>query len=107
MIDKHKKELNELTNKAKFIKNIIDKKLNVNGVKKDVIVSWLDEHDFDRIDDSYNYLLTMPIYSLTKERYEELLKKIGDKKEQIDDISKEDPKQMYLDDLNELKKKLK
>ena len=106
LIDKLSKELRVLAFKAKFIKSIIDKKLVVNNVKKEVIIAWLDENKFEKIDDSYNYLLNMPIYSLTNERYMELMKNAKDKKEELDLIKEKEPKEMYLSDLNELKKKL-
>ena len=106
LIDKLSKELRVLAFKAKFIKSIIDKKLVVNNVKKDVIIKWLEENKFEKIDDSYNYLLNMPIYSLTNERYIELMKNAKDKKEELDLIKEKEPKEMYLTDLNELKKKL-
>lgn len=107
LLDKHNKELRELCFRAKFIKSIIDKKLVVNNIPKDVIISWLNDNKFEQIDGGFNYLLNMPIYSLTKERYEDLMNKAKQKKELIDEISKKEPKEMYLEDLNELKKKLK
>ena len=106
LIDKLTKELRVLAFKAKFIKSIIDKKLVVNNVKKEVIIKWLDENKFEKIDDSYNYLLNMPIYSLTNERYMELMKNAKDKKEELDLIKEKEPKDMYLTYLNELKKNL-
>ena len=106
LIEKLSKELRVLAFKAKFIKSIIDKKLVVNNVKKEIIVKWLDDNKFEKIDDSYNYLLNMPIYSLTNERYMELMKNAKDKKEELDLIKEKEPKEMYLSDLNELKKKL-
>ena len=106
LIDKLSKELRVLAFKAKFIKSIIDKKVVVNNVKKEVIIKWLEENKFEKIDGSYNYLLNMPIYSLTNERYMELMKNAKDKKEELDLIKEKEPKEMYLTDLNELKKKL-
>ena len=106
-INKWGAELREMCWKAKFIKSIIDKKLSINNVSKDVIVSWLEENKFDKIEGSYNYLLNMPIHSLTKEKYDELLNKTKVKKEQIDEYSKRDTREMYLEDLYELKKKIK
>ena len=71
------------------------------------MINWLEENKFGKIDDSYNYLLNMSIYSLTKEKYEDLINKAKQKKDLIDEISGKNPKDMYLEDLNELKKKLK
>ena len=107
LLDKYNTELKELCFRAKFIKSIIDKKLKVNNVPKDDVINWLEENKFGKIDDSYNYLLNMSIYSLTKEKYEDLINKAKQKKDLIDEISGKNPKDMYLEDLNELKKKLK
>jgi hypothetical protein len=48
----------------------------------------------------------MPIHSLTNEKYIELIKNTKEKKEELDLIKEKEPKEMYLSDLNELKKKL-
>jgi hypothetical protein len=48
----------------------------------------------------------MPIYSLTKERFEELLKQKAEKEKEIKVIEGTDPKDMYIKDLMELKKSL-
>ena len=59
------------------------------------------------MDGSYNYLLNMPIYSLTKERFNELLNQEADKKKEKKVIEGTDPKDMYLSDLEALKKAIK
>jgi DNA topoisomerase-2 len=61
----------------------------------------------EKIDDSYDYLLRMPIYSLTKEMYEKLKEDFVAKKEEIKILEETDPKDMYMLDLTELKKKFK
>lgn len=96
-----------MSNKARFIKAIIDNKLKVKNVPKSEIEKWLEENKFDKINESFNYLLQMQIYSLMKEKYEELLKDIELKKIDIENTKKMVPKQMYLDDLSELKQQLK
>lgn len=106
LLDKYNKELKELCLRAKFIKSIIDKKLVVNNVKKEIIIGWLEDNHFDKIDGSYNYLLNMPIWSLTKERFDDLMEKAKQKKLQIEETEKLKPKEMYLGDLQELKKKV-
>ena len=107
LINKYIDEYKCLSNKAKFIQHIIQKKLNVNNQPKIEIVKYLETNKFDKINDSFDYLIGMPIYSLTKERYAELLKQCEEKKQLIADTKKRDIKDMYIDDLNELKKKLK
>ena len=59
------------------------------------------------IDGSYDYLLRMPIYSLTKEVFDKLKEDFASKKEEIEKLKLIDPKDMYLDDLSDLKKRMK
>ena len=49
----------------------------------------------------------MPIYSLTKEVFDKLKEDFSNKKEEIERLKLIEPGDMYLDDLSELKKKLK
>ena len=49
----------------------------------------------------------MPLYSLTKELFEKLKEDFVNKKQEIKDLEIVDPSSMYVDDLNELKKKFK
>jgi hypothetical protein len=49
----------------------------------------------------------MPIYSLTKEVFDKLKQDFTSKKEEIEKLKLIDPKDMYIEDLSELKKKFK
>ena len=102
------KTLNEqlvvLSNKAAFIKAIIDERLKINNVPKKTIVLWLSNANFDEIDGSYNYLLSMPIHTLTKEKYEELLSQKATQEKELDIVKSTLPIDMYKKDLNDLKK---
>lgn len=107
LINKFGEELTYLSNRAKFVKLIIDGKLKVNNVPKKEIILYLETANFDEVNGSYNYLLNMPIHSLTKETYEQLLKEVADKKDQLAEIKKKEPIDMYKEDLVDLKKNLK
>lgn len=107
IINKLENQLAKLSNRAAFIKAIIEGKLKVNNVPKKNIILWLGTADFDEYEGSYQYLLSMPIYTLTKEKYEELLKEIKTIKADLKIILGTKPKDMYIDDLNELKTSLK
>ena len=107
LLDKLNKELKILSNRGRFIKAIIDGKLKVNNVSKSVIIEGIESMKLEKIDDSYDYLLRMPIYSLTKEMYEKLKEDFVAKKEEIKILEETDPKDMYMLDLTELKKKFK
>lgn len=107
LINKYNEELIYLSNRARFIKLIIDGKLKVNNVPRKEIILYLETNKFDQVNGTYLYLLNMPIHSLSKETYEALLKEVSEKQAELAEIKKKDPTDMYREDLNELKKNLK
>lgn len=106
-LDKLNKELKILSNRGRFIKAILDEKLKINNVSKTEIINGIETLGLEKIDDSFDYLLRMPIYSLTKELFEKMKHDFTAKKEEIKILEDTDPKDMYLLDLSELKKKFK
>lgn len=107
LLSKMQGELKVLSNRGRFIKAILDERLKVNNVTKSEIVNGIETLNLEKVDDSYDYLLRMPIYSLTKEVFEKLKEDFKLKKEEISKLEATDPKDMYLGDLVELKKKFK
>jgi len=126
--DMHR-ELERFTNQARFVQMIIDGKLIVSKKKKMVLVQELKEKNFkafpkvsdamkegelapiadnDEEEDedvefgaaAYDYLLGMPIWSLTKERVEKLLKQVGDKEVEIDTLIKLTKEDLWNRDLD-------
>ena len=106
LLDKVASDINKLDNRAKFIKGILDEKIIINKKTKAQIIPQIAKLKIDMIDDSYDYLLSMPILSLTKEKYDDLIASIKTKKEEQKVIKKSVPKQVYLDELAELLKKI-
>jgi DNA topoisomerase-2 len=104
---KLERDLLILTNRSRFIKSIIENKLKVNKVPRAEIEQQLDKLKFDKIDGSYSYLLSMAIYNLTLEKYNELLKEVADKEKELEALLATKTIDMYLEDLNELKKAIK
>jgi len=106
-LDKLDRELSILGNRGKFIKAILDGKLKINNVSKDKIITQIVKLKLDKIDGGYDYLLRMPIYSLTKELFEKLKEDFTLKKEEIKILKGTKPKDMYISDLDNLIKKIK
>jgi len=107
IIQSLQRKLTRISNKAAFIKAIIDGKLKVNNVPQRQIILWLETANFDEIDGSYYYLLSMAIHHLTKEKYEELLLQEAENKRELAAMKSVKPEDMYVEDLNDLKKVLK
>lgn len=108
LLDSLKSKLVMLSSKYLFIEAIVNNKLVVNKKKKDEIVAQLEKLEkIKKVNDSYDYLLALPIHSLTKEKMEELKKQIEDGKDEYKKIKETAIETMWLDDLAELRKALK
>jgi DNA topoisomerase-2 len=96
----------KLDNQVNFIKMVIANKLKVNNRKKDLIIKDLEKNKFDLYNDSYDYLLNMSIYSLTKEKVDELTSKAKEKLSEYKALKRRKIEDIWLEDLSELKKML-
>lgn len=104
LLEKIGKEKTKLDNQVKFIRMVISNKMKINNRKKDLIIKDLKKNKFDLYDDSYDYLLNMAIYSLSKDKIEELEKKAKEKDKEFKGIKKMTPKNLWLEDLDVVKK---
>lgn len=86
-------------NRVRFIKEVIADSSIVANKKKKLVEKWLSDNKFDKIVSSYDYLLKMPIYSLTEEKVKELEKEVVSLNKELTTIQKKSAKQMWLDDL--------
>jgi DNA topoisomerase-2 len=106
MLSNLRDELLILDNRARFIKMIIDGELSINGRKKVELECDLDKLKFNKRDGSWNYLTSLPVHTLTKEKFDELKQSLEEKREEVSQIEKTQPVEMYRNDLKELKKKV-
>ena len=104
-------QLKLISYKVKFILMIIDKKLVVNNKKKSELEEELEKLKFPKMgksikdtDNSYNYLLSMPIYNLTKEKIDELKNQENDKQIEFDTLDKLQVHDIWLTELEKLEK---
>ena len=102
-------ELKKLASKYFFIKMVTEDQIIINKKSKDNIVEQITT--FDKIlpdeDGKYEFLLRMPLYSLTSEKMNELLDEIKDKKFLLDEYKKTEPTQFWSQDIELLKHHLK
>ena len=73
-----------------------------NNIKKEELIEELEKLKFLKIEDSYDYLLKMPIYSLTFEKIEELKQAIEELENKIVDLKNSTAEQIWLNDLKKL-----
>jgi DNA topoisomerase-2 len=108
IISNIEKDMKVNVSKYLFVKAIIDGNLAVNNKKKDDIVTQIETLDrVIKVDESYDYLLRMPLYSLTKDKMDELKATIQKLKEELTLTKEISIEQMWLSDLEGLEKVLK
>lgn len=105
MSDSLKTELLYINAKIKFISDIIDGKLTLLNQKITEIYDYLYSNDIPKIDDKYDYLIKMPIQSLTREKILELDADMKKKASQLILLEKTLVKDMWKNDLNDFKQK--
>lgn len=124
MADQLTKEWTRLDNRVRFVQEIIDGKLIVQNRKKaDILVDLLkrgyvkdptqskvvevnaeegsDVEESSGTGRDFDYLLGMPIYSLTKEKVEKLLSERAEKEAELNRLLARTPKDLWRSDLDE------
>lgn len=78
LLDIYGKELDILKNKKRFIRKYIDKELDINMKSDDVVFSILKRANFLKVDETFGYLLQLPMSSLTQKKISSLDSQIKD-----------------------------
>lgn len=107
MISSLEKELLILSNKSKYISEVLEGTIDLRKKTEGEIVEILSEKDYDRLetdDHDYDYLLKMPMYSVSNEKVKKLNQEYNDKKEELDTIKDTTIQQMWLHELELLEK---
>ena len=116
MISIMEKELRHLFNKARFVEEVISKKLNIMNVEETVIVANLEKSGYDKENEKknddddesgssggYNYLLKMQVRTFTSNKVKQLRSEIEDKNNKLHKLKSTSEKQLWLNDLQEFK----
>lgn len=99
-------ELSLLEIKIRFIYEYIGGKLKINNKRKAEIEAILQKAKYPTMDDSYDYLLRMPIYSLTKDKIEELEEKLAQRKQEKATLESHTKESLWKLDIKEMTKNL-
>ena len=102
------KELLLLSNKAKYILEILDGSIELRNKKKTDIIQMLVSKKYDIIeeDDEYKYLLKMSMDSVSKENVNKLLKDKENKEKELEKVMNQSIENMWIDELTELEGQL-
>lgn len=106
----YENEINYIGEKARFIKLVIEGELIINNRPKDCIINDLEyKFAFRKFnnDEQYGYLLNMPISTLTREKYEELCKKLEQLTKEYEEYKQLTINDIWLSELNKLEEYIK
>ena len=96
-------ELRVIDARARFIKAIVEREIEVANVKRADIIASIERIGIAKEEDGYDFLLSMPIHTLTAEKYAELLKKQAAKEKELKEVEKTTPEEFYRKDLKDLR----
>ena len=109
MIEALERELMILSNKAKYIQELLNGTIDLRKKKKQEIIYMLQDKEYDTVDcdEEYKYLVRMPMDSVSEENVEKLLKEHHDKVDELEHIKSTTIQQMWLSELEILEKEYK
>lgn len=95
-------ELKIMSNKAKFIQYNLCDKIDLRRKTKDEMNKIMTEYEFDMVQESYNYLVKMPMDSVTKEKADDIMKERDNKQNELNILKNKTIKQIWLEELEML-----
>lgn len=105
LVTKHQTKLDELISKLVFCDGVIKGDIKVAKVSKAKIEAQLEKvKRIIKVDGSYDYLLRMPIYSISAEKMEELKKAITELSEKLRKTRETSEEDMWLEDIKDFKR---
>jgi len=101
MIKMLEREVMILHNKARFIEEQCEDKLDLRRKKKHQVNALLTERKYDKIDEDgdYKYLVSMPMSSVLEENIEKLRKERDEKKTELEILKQKKIQNMWIDEL--------
>jgi DNA topoisomerase-2 len=101
MIESLEKELMILSNKAKYIQELLDGTIDLRKKKKQEIIDMIKDKEYDAIDsdEEFKYLVKMPMDSVSEENVEKLLKEHHAKQDELERINSTTIETMWLSEL--------
>lgn len=96
-----------LNNKVRFINYVVSGRLVINNKSKENILNELVELKFENDGEEFDYLLSMKLWSFTKEKIKVLEKELEDKMNELQELEKTSGKELWIKELKVLREKIK
>lgn len=95
-----REEVEKLESKANFIQEVVNGTLVISRRKKNEIVLELEQKGYKKVENDYEYLLAMPILSLTLERIDKINAERDVKRGDLEKLLAMSPKMLWKGDLD-------
>ena len=94
-----------LSNKARFITEVLDDTLDLRRKKKDVVNGILSKSGYDMVDDDadFKYLVRLPMDSVTEENVERIMKEKDTKLSELERLKATTEEQIWLQEIGALR----
>lgn len=104
LINELEKETIKLSNKVKFITEILNDVIDLRRKKNDQVVNLLESRNYDKLDnnDEYDYLIKMPMNSVTEENINKLTNLHDEKTQLLEILHNTSEEQMWISELDSL-----
>ena len=107
MIINLEKLLVKLSNRAKYILATLDGSVDLRKKNAQLVKELMTSKGFDLIDGNFNYLIKMPMDSVTEENVEKILKEKRDAENELNKLKKTTLETMWLSELETLQNEYK
>lgn len=105
--EEYKNNISFISEKARFIKAVIDETIILKRRPKSDIITDMQNMNFELINNNYDYLLNLPISTLTKEKYDDLLNELTKIKNEYEEYHKLTIYEIWLNEINKLETYIK
>ena len=102
MLKQHQKDIDLNNIKIRFITDFIEDRINIIKKRKQEIVEQLETLEYFKVEESYDYLLKMPIYALSLDKIDELTSKRDTLAQEYTSLLSKSEHTLWMTDLDEL-----
>lgn len=103
----YQEQLDLISSKVRFITEYLDGILDINKKNKSYVIDLLEKRSYKKVEGSYDYLVQLPMITLTLEKIQELESKKQELENTLVSLNNKTPKDLWKEDLVSLKLKLK
>jgi DNA topoisomerase-2 len=104
LVDEYTMRLSKLSNRARYIQETLNGTIDLRKKKSNEVQELLESKKFDKHENKYDYLIKMPMDSVTEENIEHIMKERDNAKQELEMLMAKALESIWLEELNALEK---